>query len=62
MVTGSVKVLCVDDSKGLYDVYNAGKLRHPGCTSEDVMRALGQYIYAHEYRLMKEHGKYIGKT
>lgn len=52
--TEAVRVLCVDDNKGLYDVYCSGVLRHPGCTSEDAMRALGQYIYSHEYRLRKE--------
>ena len=40
-----------------YNVYKSGKLKHQNCSAEDVIRALGHYIYVHEYQLQKEREK-----
>jgi len=36
-----------------YDVFVDDVNRHPNCTSEDVMRALSQYMHAVQNRLDK---------
>lgn len=44
---GRVRVI----SAGLrYSVEVDGVVRHPGCTAEDVMRALGNYLHSAGYK------------
>ena len=49
--TDRVKVEKGDD--GVYHVYHDGIVRHTSCTAEDVMRALGHYLFAYEYEMQK---------
>jgi len=48
-VHDSLQVLKAEDDK--YHVVVAGVVRHPNCSAEDAMRALGHYIHELSYRL-----------
>jgi hypothetical protein len=41
-------------SDGSYEVQVDGKVRHAGCSAEDVMRALGNYLHAAGFSAAKE--------
>lgn len=47
----------IKKENGLYDVIHGNVPRHPDCTTESVMRALGQYIHSLNYHLEKEKTK-----
>lgn len=41
----------------VYQVKNDGHVRHPNCTAEDAMRALGGYLHSvsHSYQKILNH-------
>lgn len=49
--TGSLQVIKEDD---VYHVIVDGVTRHPDCSAEDVMRALGHYVNSLSYQLSKK--------